>query len=85
MVEKDVIPAVDQAIAALRTARKLLVASHKQGKSNPRSIGKAATSTNGTRAKRVLSEESRQRIVEAQRKRWAAVRKAAKKAAKKTP
>jgi hypothetical protein len=68
--------AIDKAIAALRE--------FDQGDSAAVESPKTAMSTKAVKKvakKRVMSEEGRQRIIAASKKRWAAVRKAAKKAA----
>jgi hypothetical protein len=68
--------AIDQAIAALRAFDDGDVAAAETPKTDrPRKAVKKATQ------KRVMSEEGRRRIAEASRKRWAAVRKNAKKGA----
>jgi hypothetical protein len=68
--------AIDQAIAALRAFDDGDVAASETPKTDrPRTAVKKATK------KRVMSEEGRRRIAEASRKRWAAVRKNAKKGA----
>ena len=82
MTDKDITSAIDQAITALQSARKLLVTSAKVGtasKVKPTAAESAPTKTAG---KRTMSPEGRERIAEAQRKRWAASKKAAKKAAR---
>jgi hypothetical protein len=84
MLERDVIPAVDQAIAALKSARKMLAVNGRGTRLAAKSTTKPAPTAKSAGGKRVLSEEARQRIVDAQRRRWAAVRKAAKKAARQT-
>ena len=73
MAQKDLLSAIDQALAALGQARKTLSAT-----SAPT---KVSTKT-AAPSKRGMSEEGRGRIAEAQRKRWAAHKKAAKKAAR---
>ena len=73
MAKNDLLSAIDQAIAALQRARETLRATSAPAKTTP----KKAPPT-----KRVLSEEARGRIAEAQRKRWAAHKQAAKKAAR---
>jgi hypothetical protein len=83
MAKNDLITTIDQATVALQEARLALVAGAKQSKASaqaktpsPKSSAKPAV------AKRVRSEEARQRMAEAQRKRWADKKKAAKKAAR---
>ncbi len=67
---------IDRALAALREFD-----SDESVGSTVRKAGRPAKAVTNTGKKRVMSEEGRQRIAEASRKRWAAVRKAAKKAA----
>jgi hypothetical protein len=66
--------AIDKAIAALREFDDGEIG----GSERPKSKGLAKAVKKGAK-KRVMSEEGRKRIAEASRKRWAAVRKAAKK------
>ncbi len=82
MSQKSVVRAIDQAMSALEAARKELLAGEEQGaQERPARAGKALPlKTSG--ARRVMSEEGRQRIAEAQRKRWAVAKRAAKKAAR---
>jgi hypothetical protein len=68
--------AIDQAIAALRAFDEGNPATFEAPKA-----GRPAKTVKKTGKKRVMSEEGRKRIAEASRKRWAAVRKAAKRAA----
>ncbi len=79
MATKGMIAVVEEEIARLQLVRKLLT-----GESNARSIGiatkKPAVEKFPSRVKRVLSSEARERIASAQRKRWAAVKRAGKKA-----
>lgn len=63
---KNVIASIDDEIARLRHAKALL-------------LGSAPDRVTPARRKRNLSPEARDRIVEAQRKRWAAQRKKKKK------
>ena len=63
---------IDAEIARLQEAKKLL--SSADGK-----FGKKSTTAAKKRSKRKLSPEARERIAAAQRKRWAAVKKSAKK------
>ncbi len=82
MLIRDIIIGVDAEIARLQLVRKLLA-----GESGPQEAqeeGSAAKSPKEKtgRVKRVLSAEAKERIAEGQRKRWAAVKKAGKKAAK---
>ena len=68
---KEVIKAIDAEIERIEQARALLT-----GTASPTRDRKPATKP--LKAKRTLSPEARQRIAEAQRKRWAAQKKAAK-------
>jgi hypothetical protein len=77
MAQQGIILAVDQALAALQAARKVLVSHAKQEAKT-----KSTTVTKKAAAKKGMSEEGRQRIAEAQRKRWAVSKRAAKKAAR---
>jgi hypothetical protein len=88
MAQTELIAAVDQAMAALKAARKVLVVSARQearSKSTTATkLTKATKKTAGSKspAKKGMSEEGRLRIAAAQRKRWAVSKKAAKKAAR---
>ena len=75
MAKQDILVVIDQAVAALKAARLELV-TRKQEKSS------ASPTAKSTSAKRGMSEEGRQKIAEAQRKRWAKQKRAAKKAAR---
>jgi SLT domain-containing protein len=79
MAQNDLLNTIEQAIAALKQARKTLSST---------STGPTKTTRKKTAgaapAKRGMSEEGRLKIAEAQRKRWAAQKKAAKKAARLT-
>jgi hypothetical protein len=81
MATKGMIAVVEEEIARLELVRKLLT-----GESSVRSISGAAKrpalGKSAGRAKRVLSPEARERIASAQRKRWAAVKRAGKRAAR---
>lgn len=77
MAYKDLIAAVDHALTALKQARKSLLANAKlEAQSKSTTTKKKAPKRKG------MSEEGRQRIAEAQRKRWALSKRAAKKAAR---
>lgn len=77
MAQSELIASVDQALAALKVVRKAIAANAQL------EAGSMTTSTSKKAAvKRGMSEEGRQRIAEAQRKRWAASKRAAKKAAR---
>ena len=76
MSHNAIIAAIDQELARLHEVRSALVQ-----RSKPAGAGKAARRTRAQTkgAKRRLSPAARARIAEAQRKRWAAARKAKKK------
>jgi len=74
METKQVLAAIDEEISRLTHARNLL-SGHKTG--TVIRTGKSAVSKVAG-IKRVLSPEARKRIADAQRKRWAAQKKAAK-------
>jgi hypothetical protein len=83
MAKKDLITAIDQATAALQKARSALVTNAKQTKASAQTKPSAAKSAAKPAAgNHVRSEEARQRMAEAQRKRWAAKKSADKKAAR---
>jgi hypothetical protein len=69
---KSILAEIDIEIARLQEVKKLL--SSADAKSS-----KKSTTAAKKRSKRTLSPEARARIAEAQRKRWAAVKRAAKK------
>lgn len=71
--------AIDQAISALREFDESDVTES----AAPKTVRHAKAVKKAAAKKRVMSEEGRQRIAEASRKRWAAVRKAATKGARK--
>jgi hypothetical protein len=81
MAKNDLLTAIDQATAALQMARKALVAEAKQASAQIE-IPAAKSAAKPAAIKRVRSEEARQRMAEAQRKRWAAKKSADKKAAR---
>jgi len=72
---RSIIDAIDKEIARLREVRKVLARNGKIAE-----IKRGAKVSTGAKksSKRKLSPEARARIAEAQRKRWAAIRKAAK-------
>jgi hypothetical protein len=73
MGSQSIIAAIDKEIARLREVRKVLA---RNGKfTEPKRGTKAGVAAKKT-AKRKLSPEARERIAAAQRKRWAAARKA---------
>ena len=69
---QDVLSAIDSEIALIEQARALLTG-YAASKGRRKS-----TNTQPIKAKRILSAAARKKISEAQRKRWAAQRKAAK-------
>ena len=73
--------AVDQALTALKLARKALIANAKQEARSTKSTTRKLTGKSPT-ARKGMSEEGRLRIAEAQRKRWAVSKRAARKAAR---
>jgi hypothetical protein len=82
MDTNSIIEKIDQEIARLQQARAAL-----NGVDAPRKVGrpkateKTSTATAVNSVKRVMSAEGKARVVAAQKKRWAKVRRAAKKAA----
>jgi hypothetical protein len=76
MPGKSIIDAIDEEIARLREVRSLLARTSRIADS--RQVSKAKAAAAKKRSKRRLSPEARARIAEAQRKRWAAARKAKK-------
>lgn len=72
MDTQQLVAALDQEIALLSKVKSILTG-RREVKSSP-----ASASSVQKKAKRTLSPEARQRIADAQKKRWAAVRKAAK-------
>ncbi len=72
MGSKSIIDAIDEEIARLREVRSLLARTSRIADSEHVSQVKAAAKKN---TKRRMSPEARERIAEAQRKRWAAARK----------
>jgi hypothetical protein len=88
MATKEMIEALDAEIARLQMARKLLLNGGVVAAPAPVPIKKAKSAiakhaaAEAPAGRRVLSEEARERIAAAQRKRWAAAKKAAKRAAK---
>jgi hypothetical protein len=75
MGSKSIIDAIDEEIARLREVRNLLARTSRIADSKQVTKAKAAAKKT---TKRRLSPEARARIAEAQRKRWAAARKATK-------
>jgi hypothetical protein len=78
MTIDSILAQIDQEIARLTQARKLLAAPGAAAEVKER---KPKASVAKTRKKRVLSVEARKRIADAQRKRWAAQKAKAKKEA----
>jgi hypothetical protein len=80
MQTKDILSSIDAEIARLREARAILTgSSDSTPKRGPGRPPNGAEKTAPKAGKRVLSPEARERIAAAQRKRWAAVKKAANK------
>ena len=75
MAQNTLLSAIDQAIAALQQARATLSAASSR-------VPTQVSPKTAAPAKRGMSEEARAKIAEAQRKRWAAHKRAAKKAAR---
>jgi hypothetical protein len=73
MDTKHILSQIDAEIATLQQARALLTGTGKKQAGRPKSV---APST--VQPKRTMSPEARARIAEAQKKRWAAAKKAAK-------
>ena len=67
------IKSIDQEISRLQEVRKLLV---KSGNSVARKASSTSARKTAKPVKRVLSPEARQRIADAQKKRWAAAKRA---------
>jgi hypothetical protein len=83
-MDHSVIEAIDKEIALLQSARELLSGTSevtssqpKRGRGRPKGSANAKSVAPAKVVKRTVSIEARARIAEAQRKRWAAVRKAA--------
>jgi len=72
MTTSEILSAIDSEIATLQQVRSLLAGAGPRGVSAPFFGSKP-------RKKRIMSAEARERIAAAQRKRWAAQKKAAKK------
>jgi len=80
MAIDSILSLIDEEIARLQQVRKLLsgAADIKVSTGNVR--GRRAAAAKPARSKRVLSPEARKRIADAQKRRWAAQRKAKKEA-----
>ena len=76
MAIKDVIALLDTEIAALKEARQLLKGDS-TGSAAPRKVGRPRKAENALK-KRNLSPESRARIAEAAKRRWATLRQSSK-------
>jgi len=66
---KELIPHIDEQIARLQQARSILLGSNGH---------KFSMSSKGKKVSRVLSADARKRIADAQKRRWAKVKKATK-------
>lgn len=77
MSANEILTLIDAEIAALQHARTLLAGTAAKKKPG-RPASTAASVVKLKKKKRTLSPEARQKIADAQRKRWAAVKKAAK-------
>ena len=82
MADTELIAVVDRALEALKVARKALITNGRQQAGSKSTTTARKQAGKATAAKRGMSEEGRQRIAEAQRKRWALAKRAAKKAAR---
>lgn len=80
MAYSSIIVAIDAQIAKLKEVRNLIASGGKTG-TTPDTKTTASKGTIKKSSKRVMSPEARERIAEAQRKRWAKSKRAAKKAA----
>ena len=74
MEHQSIITQIDKEISRLELVRRLLT----QGSTKDGKPGRATAKSAKKRAKRVLSPAARARIAAAQRKRWAAAKRAAK-------
>jgi len=78
-----IIEQIDSQIAKLQEARALLSgAVAKNGPGRPKKDARISVAAKPKPAKRVLSAEAKEKMAAAQKRRWAKVRRAAKKAAK---
>ena len=86
MTIEAILSSIDEQISKLQQARDVLsggitpsATSGKKGPGRPKKVAFASSAETGSAGKkRVMSEEARARIAAAQKKRWAAVRKASK-------
>ena len=77
MDHNQIIASLDEEISRLERVRELLNNSNGHNLTAAKSTAKLATQTKLGRKKRVLSEEARNRIAQAQKRRWAKQRKEA--------
>jgi hypothetical protein len=83
MNTSKIIAALDEELARLRQVRELLTgeageAPRRRGpRAGARAAGRTPAAGKPARKKRVLSEEARQRIADAQKRRWAAAKRSA--------
>ncbi len=84
MPGKEMLVAIDEEIERLQTIRRLLVGEEGISAAAPtaKKGARKKQTSKASQGKRVLSPEARERIAAAQRKRWAASKRAAKKAAR---
>jgi hypothetical protein len=79
----NIIGQIDAEIGTLQTAKALLTgAVTKNGPGRPKKSASVSIPAGPTSAKRVVSAEVKEKMAAAQKKRWAKVKRAAKKAAK---
>jgi hypothetical protein len=79
----NIIEQIDTEISKLQTAKALLTgAVTKSGPGRPKKSAGVSIPVKAKSGKRVLSAEAKEKMAAAQKKRWAKVRRAAKKAAK---
>jgi hypothetical protein len=82
----NIIEQIDAEISKLHTAKALLAgAVTKNGPGRPKKSASVSIPTKPKSAKRVVSAEAKEKMAAAQKKRWAKVRRASKKAAKAEP
>lgn len=77
MATTEILAALDEEIARLKQVRNLLSGGEK-GSGRIKTQPGQSTSNSSVAPKRVLSPEARKRIADAQKKRWAKAKKAAK-------
>jgi hypothetical protein len=79
----NIIEQIDAEISKLQTAKALLTgAVTKSGPGRPKKSASVSAPVNAKPSKRVVSAEAKEKMAAAQKKRWAKVRSASKKAAK---